>query len=106
MRYEVLLTALAERDVNEAFSWYLAQSTAAAARWQEHLAAALESLEAFPERCPVAPDGAFLRRTVRQPVFGGRGGHYRLLFEVQGRKVYVLRLRHAARKLLDRPDDV
>lgn len=105
MKFDVLLTSLAERDVAEAFAWYLAQSPAAAVRWQEHLADALDSLETFPERCPLAPDRAFLRRTVRQLVFGGRGGEYRLLFEFQARQVYVLRLRHGARQLLVRPDD-
>ena len=105
MRFQVRVTSAAERDMDEAFDWYLEQSSSAALSWQEQLAEALRSLETFPERCPLAPDHAFLRRAVRQLVFGRRRGPYRLLFEVGERKVFVLRLRHGARMLLDSPDD-
>ena len=105
MKFEVRVTAAADRDVEQAFDWYLEQSSTAALRWQQKLAEALESLESHPERCPLAPDHAFLRRTVRQLVFGSRRGAYRLLFEVRERKVFVLRLRHGARRLLNLSDD-
>jgi plasmid stabilization system protein ParE len=105
MKFNVFVTTAAEADISQALDWYADQSDSAAARWAQHLADALESLEAFPERCSIAPDRAFLRRTVRQLVFGGRAGRYRLLFEVQGGNVYVLRLRHGARQLLQEPGE-
>jgi plasmid stabilization system protein ParE len=105
MKFTVRVTAAAERDVNEALDWYADRLQSAAERWLQLLADALASLETFPERCPIAPDQAFLRRTVRQLVFGRRQGAYRLLFEVQDRTVYVLRVRHGARRLLEETGD-
>lgn len=105
MRFEVRVTSAAERDIEQAFAWYLERSSSAAARWVEQLAKAITSLETFPERCPLASDQAFLRHSVRQLMFGSRHGSFRLLFEVREQIVFVLRLRHGARKLMDFPDD-
>ena len=48
---------------------------------------------------------ALLDREVRQLLYGRRRQMYRILYEIRGETVYVLRLRHAARAYLD-PEEI
>lgn len=56
-----------------------------------------------PERCGLAPENEWFPGELRQLLYGKRRGVYRILFEVRDTTVYILRVRHGARKLLE-PD--
>ena len=102
MKYIVEVTESAEVELDTAYRWLHDQySPEYAARWREGLLAAVGTLETFPERCALAPEGRTLRRRIRQLLYGKRHGAYRLLFEIRDRTVYVLHIRHAARRHLN-----
>lgn len=60
------------------------------------LEAAIESLADVPTRCPLAADAGTSGTGVRQLLFGS----YRVLFVIRANSVYVVHVRHAARKPL------
>jgi plasmid stabilization system protein ParE len=100
MKYRVEITATALAEVQEAYAWLAGRSSAAAGRWRAALLEAVDSLERFPERCPLAPESDHLGREIPQLLHGKRRGVYRILFEIRGRTVYVLRVRHGSRPFL------
>jgi len=98
VRYGVRLTAKAEADIDAALSW-LRQETSEAVvnRWFAQLRVCIETLQSNPQRCGLAAESADVRLEIRELIFGRRLGRYRILFDVSGRTVHVLRLWHAAR---------
>ena len=104
MSHSVRISARALAEVDEAVEWLAARSPAAAARWLEQLGQAMRSLENNPKRCGLAPDCSWYPGELRQLLHGKRRGVYRILFEVQGDTVYILRVRHSAQALLEPGD--
>lgn len=100
MKYRVEITATALAEVQEAYEWLAARSASAAHRWRAALLRAVDSLETFPERCPLAPEGDYLGAEIRQLLYGKRRGVYRILFQIRNNVVHVLRVRHGARRFL------
>jgi len=98
--YLVEPTDKALTDAGETYFWINEQSEQAALRWYEGLMKAFRSLEKNPLRCPLAPENAFFEEEVRQLIYG----KYRILFTIEGEKVFVLRVRHGAREYL-KPED-
>lgn len=105
MRYSVRLTAKAEADVDAALTWLRQQSAAAVVnRWFAQLSARIDTLHANPLRCGLAAESADLGLEIRELIFGRRLGRYRILFQVSGRTVNVLRVWHAARNAVSGSD--
>ncbi|MCI0460405.1 MAG: type II toxin-antitoxin system RelE/ParE family toxin [Gemmataceae bacterium] len=104
MAHAVHITARALREIDEALDWLAERSRAAAARWHERLLEAIRSLE-HPERCGLAPESEWYPGELRQLLYGKKRGVYRVLFEVRGDTVYILRVRHSAQALLE-PDEL
>ncbi len=101
MPRKVLLTDEAIRQI-AAIGDYIAQdSPAHALRWVQRLEERIRSLENSPERHAVLYTAEEAGREVRQTFFGA----YRVLYEIQPDAVYVLTVRHGARKPLG-PDEV
>jgi plasmid stabilization system protein ParE len=105
MTCSVYITAKALREIDEALEWLRKQSQPAALRWHQQLMEAVRSLANNPERCGLAPEGESDPRKIRQLLHGKRRGVYRILFEMRGNNVYILRVRHSAQALLD-PDEL
>lgn len=105
MAFRICITARALREVDAALGWLSARSRTAAVRWHEQLMKAVRSLKDNPERCGLAPECAWYPGELRQLLHGKRRGIYRILFEVRGNTVYILRVRHSAQALLE-PDDM
>ena len=53
----------------------------------------IETLERFPERCPLIPENEMLGTCYRHSIYG----NYRTVFRIAGKTVYVLRVIHGAR---------
>ena len=105
MKYQVRLTAKAEQDVASVLQWLQEQSAeAAGGRWFAQLMARVATLETHPDRCGLAAESADLGLEVRQLVFGRRRGRHRLLFQIQDRTVFILRVWHSARDAVSRDD--
>jgi plasmid stabilization system protein ParE len=101
MAFAVRITARALREIDEALEWLARRSRPTAARWHARLREAIRSLEENPERCGLAPESEWYPGELRQILHGKRHGIYRILFEVRGDTVYVLRVRHSAQDLLE-----
>lgn len=98
MKYRVRLTDKAEQDVSDVLAWFHEQSAAdAGGRWFARLMAHIGNLETMPERCGLAAESKDLGLEVRELHLGRRRGTYRLLFEIRGQVVYILRVWHSAR---------
>ena len=101
MKYAVEVTDTAWTEIEEAFYWLEERAPLAAQRWKQRLLESNLDLERSPGRCAIAPEGEYFRREIRQLLVGKRQHKYRVLFEIQGKTVVVLRVRHGARRLLD-----
>lgn len=99
MRFRVVIAETAAREIEQQYEWLAERSEAAAERWRNSLLAAIDSLEQHPERCGAAPE-ADRHEGLRQLLHGKRRHVHRILFEVRGRIVVILRVRHGSRDLL------
>src|SRR5690349_12985481 len=106
MPYAVRITRRALREIDEVLGWLAQHSPAGASRWYRRLLQAIESLQDNPERCPLAPENEWYSGgELRQLLHGKRRDVYRILFEIRGTTVYILRVRHGARDVLG-PDEL
>ncbi len=98
MKYRVRLAAKAEADVDRVLRWFHEQQAAVAGgRWFARLMAKIDTLEAHPDRCGVAVESEELGIEIRELLFGRRHGVYRILFQIDGKTVHILRVWHGAR---------
>lgn len=96
-RWNVIVELPAQQDIAEARAWIADRNPRAADRWFNSIYDTIGSLEAFPERCPLAPESRFLSAEIREIFHGRREHKYRILFTLSGKKVHVLHVRHGAR---------
>jgi plasmid stabilization system protein ParE len=94
MLHKIELSGRTRRDI-EAISEYIAQdSPLNAYRWLEGVDAAFESLRNSPTRHAILYTPPQAGREVRQTFYGV----YRILYEIRDETVYVLTVRHGARR--------
>jgi plasmid stabilization system protein ParE len=98
MQYLVRLTDRALRDMEAIYEFVEADTSEMALAWFTDLAAAIYSLERYPERGAIIPESKKLRHLL----FGKKPTTYRIIYAVDKRKaaVNVLHIRHGARVLL------
>lgn len=105
MVYRVEVTRKAFSDAETVYLWIAEQSSLeAAAQWYNGLFNAIATLDTFPTRCSLAPESKDLGREIRQLLYGKRHAVYRVLFEIRGETVFVLRVWHGARDQLQAGD--
>ena len=104
MAFRVLVDPAALVEAEETFLWLRRRAPREAEGWFHGLWAAIGSLQEMPTRCPLARESNVLRRTIRQLLFGRPPNVYRVLFVVVNDEVRVLRIRHGARRRLERLD--
>jgi plasmid stabilization system protein ParE len=107
MVFRVDISPSALNDAEAAYLWLQKDSPSYADEWFNGLLSAIDSLEAFPNRCPLAPESKDLGLEIRQLLHQ----KYRVLFivvpdggTVEG-VVQILRIRHHARERLQ-PEDL
>jgi plasmid stabilization system protein ParE len=99
MSFQIVMARIAAREIKEHYHWLGQRSATAAERWRDSLLDAITSLEVYPERFPEAPEAEY-HQGLRQLLHGKRRHVHRILFEVRGDTVIILRVRHAAQNLL------
>jgi toxin ParE1/3/4 len=106
MAYLVEFAARAARDLEILYVEKNAAESQAAARWFNDLEDSVSSLTIHPNRCPLAPEGKKLKRGLRHLLYGNKPHIYRVIYEVdeQRQTVWVLHIRHGARKPLRASD--
>jgi toxin ParE1/3/4 len=96
MAYVVSLAARAERDLAGIYEHIRAADSAVALRWFEGLRRAIFTLQEHPDRCVVTPES----KKVRHLLYGHKPRIYRVIYLVaeDEKRVYVLHIRHGARR--------
>jgi plasmid stabilization system protein ParE len=100
MVYAVRITATAEEELEAAYAWIHKRAPLNAERWRLRLIEQTATLGRLPDRCPLAPESKGASCEVRHLVFG----NYRILFTIARRTVYVVHIRHGARRRI-RPEE-
>jgi plasmid stabilization system protein ParE len=94
-KFRVEITRSAERDIDEIWTYISTDNPTQALEFITQLERQVATLERFPQRCPMIPENEILGTQFRHLIYG----HYRTLFCVSGKVVYVLRIIHSARLL-------
>lgn len=94
-RFQVDVTASAERDLVAMRDHIAADNPAAARKWVAAVARKIGSLGRFPLRHPVIPEAALLGVDYRHLVTGS----YRIVYRVAEERVIVIRVIHGAQLL-------
>jgi len=104
MTYRVELADRAVRDLELLYLEKNAGESKAAAGWFNRLEEAVSALGRYPYRCAVAPESKKMKR--RHLLYGKKPHVYRVIYEIDEQRctVWVLTIRHAARRRLKRSD--
>ena len=94
-KYQVEITATAEADVAEIWAYIAQDNARAATSFISRIEQQIDTLEAFPERCPPLPENGSFSINYRHLLHG----NYRTIFKIVGDKVIILRILHGARLL-------
>lgn len=97
-RYDVVVTAAAERDLRETRAYIAEDSPAAARAWVATLRERILSLESLPMRGALLPEVELAGAGYRHVLVGD----YRIIYRIDAARVVVVRVVHGAR-LLDIP---
>ena len=101
MSYQVVTQPQAEEDIRQVIRWIAHYSPKKSTVWYFDVMKAIESLSSFPARCPFAPERGKFGLDIRHLLFG----QYRILFVIEDKTVYVLRVRHQAQDILQPDED-
>jgi toxin ParE1/3/4 len=94
-KFRVRITRAAERDIEETWNFIAHDSPEEADKFVRRLEEQIETLERFPERCPLIPENEIFGTRYRHLLYG----NYRNVFRIARETVYVLRVIHGARLL-------
>ena len=101
MKFKVVLTRQAERDVDGILNWLNERSPSGARRWFEALERALDWLEVHSSTCAKAPESDEFPIEIRQFLFKTRRGRpYRILFSIDDSEARVLHIRGPGQDLV------
>ena len=103
---EVVLNRRAERQLDEAFTWWAKRRSAEqAARWYRGFLGSLLDLEQNAASYPLAPENHRFPFEVRQMLFGlGSRPTHRALFTIRPNVVLVFSIRHLAQRWITLDD--
>jgi plasmid stabilization system protein ParE len=94
-RFRVRISETAERDVDEIWTFISQDILDAAASFILRLEERVSTLEALPSRGPLIPENDLIGMEYRHLIYGD----YRMVFRIEARTVYVLRIIHSSRLL-------
>jgi len=95
----------ARSDVNDIFNWLAHRSVQGALSWYLAFRRAIEEIATSPESFAEAPESHSLGRPLLQAPFKTRRGRvYRIVFEVSGSEIMILRVRGPGQSPLRRRD--
>lgn len=94
-KYNVSILPSAQDEIEAAID-FIAQnaSVATALLWRNLVLERARTLTEFPQRYPIAEEGAFFEEEIRVLIVGS----YRLLYRIVGNEVQALHVRHGARQ--------
>jgi plasmid stabilization system protein ParE len=99
--FQVEITRTAAREIEKRFKRITEQTRNSAEKWRAGLIEAIELLGSNAGMYPQAPEGEWYGEGLREFYYGKRRNTYRILFEIRGDVVYILRVRHGRQDLLN-----
>jgi plasmid stabilization system protein ParE len=98
MKYPVIITPDAEKDLRTIYRYIRKPAPLAARAWIKGARKAIKTLAISPERVHLAPEANSFDEPIRELLYGkSNRGTYRILFVVLDDKVFVLHVRHGSR---------
>jgi len=83
MKFRVSISPSALTDAESAYLWIQERDPEMAEKWFDGLMEAIDSLESFPARCPVAAESEDVGIEIRQLLYGkSKRFRYRILFSI------------------------
>ena|SRR5260221_10318584 len=101
MTYCVVLTEIAEAEVDDIFFWLVGRNPNHAAKWLNGFRRSIATLSEFPERCQIAREDVLFDVPVRQHLFEKHRILYTLIDsdgDGTAETVRILHVRHGARQ--------
>lgn len=100
-RYVVSVTASAQASIKREFLFLHERAPAAAEEWFHDLFRAIDTLEQFPTRCPIAAETQYVGETCRNLFYR----LHRIIFHIDEPSaiVWVLHVRHMAQRAVGEP---
>lgn len=95
IKFRVRISETAESDLVEAWRFISEESPEAAMNFVLQLEKQVSTLENFPARCPLISENDLMGTQYRHLIHGD----YRIIFRIEAKVVYVVRIFHAARLL-------
>jgi plasmid stabilization system protein ParE len=106
MSFTVRELPKAKQDKRSIFRWLLERSTAGAAAWLREYDSLVEQLRQNAASFALAPENQDCNFDVRQSLFKTRRGRvYRILFFIEGKNVFILRIRGPGQAPIQ-PEDI
>lgn len=94
MKRRLVTHPRAERDVARNYTWIARHSPTGANAWYHAYRKAIERACEMPDHCAIAAETALVSLQVRQVLFKTQPGlKYRILFDIHGDELRVLRVR-------------
>lgn len=103
MAFSLEITDKALAEIDEALAFRAQRSVTTAVRWYLELMKAIRELPDNSQRWPLAPECEWFPG-IREMSFGKKRNLYRILFEIRGDTIYVLRVRHVAQDSIEPGD--
>jgi plasmid stabilization system protein ParE len=92
MKYTVIIEDSADSDLRRCHEWGVRNwGKKQAEKWFREMIREMRTLQAFPERCPIAPDTEQFTEEIRHLIVG----RYRVLFTIKRTTVHILHVRGA-----------
>lgn len=107
MKFTVEYTRRAERDIREATAWYVERSgdLDVASDWFNGIHTLIADLSHTADTYPPAREFEMIEGDLREVHYGsGRRTTHRIIFEIIGRRVLILRIRHVSQRDLTQDD--
>jgi plasmid stabilization system protein ParE len=103
MAFKVEISVRASQQIEEAYLWLAQRNPVAANKWFNGLMTAIHSVKDSPRRCARIPEQDDFPQEIRHLIYQKK---YRIIFLVQdeAETVYVVAVRHTARKPLETED--
>ena len=98
MAYRVELRPRAEQDLETLFRQLVQVAPTRGPEWVNGMERAIASLCKMPGRCPVVRQFSKGAVEVRQLLYGRYPHSYRVYFTIDSRTVWILHIRHGARR--------
>ena len=97
--YRIIMQPEAYDDMEGSYAYIEQDAPESAQQWAIGLMEAINSLETFPARCPLAPEDKYFPQEIRQILYG-KTQRYRILFTITQDVVSILHIRHSAQDTL------